>query len=558
MVSTPLLIYAGHFFSSWGDRMWHFAIPLFLMNLKPQSLTLSAAYGLTLALSVLLFGPLVGDWIDRKPRLYAARIALVIQNLAVIFCAVLLLMNYWYGDKNAWYLVLVEIGAIVLGAISQLASVATGIIIQRDWIVEVAQGKKEMLANLNAMVRRIDLTTKILSPLACGQIMVIAELSGGAIFITCWNACSMIIEYLLLKKVYDRTPSLAKKKDDQPKEEEMVELQKHGDAETDPTTDATVKAPSEGKKEKSVWRKMLSFIFTVKDGWQLYIVQPIALPCIGFSFLYMTVLGFGYITTSYAYSQCFSELMVGILLAGAAVTGIVATFMFPVMRERIGLIRTGLFNAFFQISTLVLCIASVFVPGSPFFVLPVNQEQQVSVTSQPQTTTDTAFSFISANDSVSAGAVTSPTPDMFQNSTSAGSENSGTDLLFKCLEGVDPPSSYLSVSLLMAGIILARIGLWGFDLAITQLIQENVKENERGVFNGVQTSLNNFMDMIRFVLVLALPKPEQFGILVLLSSAAVCIGYLLYCVYARRIRGHLLPHCKRSPDTVVVDEGPDT
>jgi len=555
MVSTPLLIYAGHFFSSWGDRMWHFTIPLFLINLKPQSMTLSAAYGLTLALSVLLFGPLVGDEIDRKPRLYSARVALVIQNLAVMFCAVLLVMNHWYGDKNAWYLVLVEIGAIVLGAISQLASVATRIIIQKDWIVEVAQGKKEMLANLNAMVRRIDLTAKILSPLACGQIMLIAELSGGAIFIACWNACSMIIEYLLLKKVYDRTPSLAKKKDDKPKEEEMAELQKQVDAEKDSTTDVAVKASTEDKKEKPVWWKMLSFIFTVKNGWQLYMVQPIALPCIGFSFLYMTILGFGYLTISYAYSQCFSELMVGVLLAGAAVTGIIATCVFPVMREKIGLIRTGLLNAFFQISTLGLCIPSVFVPGSPFILLSVNQEQQVSNTSQPQTTTDTAFSFISANDSVSTGAITSPTPDMFQNSTSVGSENSGTDLFFKCLEGVKPPSSYLSVSVLMAGIILARVGLWGFDLTITQLIQENVKENERGVFSGVQSSLNNFMGLIQFVLVLALPKPEQFGILVMLSSAATCIGYLLYCVYVWRIHGHL-SHYKQS-HAVIVGEGAD-
>lgn len=551
MVSTAVLIYAGHFFSSWGDRMWHFAIPLFMTDFDPTSLTLTAAYGLTLTCSVLLFGPLVGDWIDKNQRLYAARVSLVIQNLAVILCAVLLLVFLTYGDKNAPYIVAVEIGAIVLGAISQLASVATGIIIQKDWIVVVAAGKKDMLANLNSMVRRIDLTTKILAPLACGQIMAVANLTGGAIFITCWNAFSMCVEYLLLRSVYKRTPALAHKasEEEETEEQEMVEL--HGkDADDDgkngDAVDAIPKEESKVKKEKkpkkSVFRKMFGFVLTLKDGWKLYMAQPIALPCLGFSFLYLTVLGFGYVTTSYAYNQCFSEFLVGILLAAAAVTGIVATFMYPIMRLKLGLVRTGLFNALFQTLTLGLCVASVFVAGSPFFLLPENQPvHKPSTTSGPEISTAAAW-LVNSTYNTSSIDVTIAVPPA-----------TDSNLFIKCLDNVTPPSSYLSLSLLMAGIILARIGLWGFDLTITQLIQESVNESERGIVNGVQTSLNNFMDMIQYVLVLVLPYPKQFGILVILSSVSVCTGYVLYCIYARRVRGHILPHCTK-PATVPTEE----
>nr|CAB3266280.1 solute carrier family 40 member 1-like [Phallusia mammillata] len=550
MVSTGVLIYAGHFFSSWGDRMWHFAIPLFLFELDPTSLILSAAYGLTLTCCVLLFGPLVGDWIDQTPRLHAARVSLVIQNLAVILCAILLLVNFQFGDKNASYIIGVEIGAIVLGAISQLASVATGIIIQKDWIVVVAQGKKDMLAELNSMVRRIDLSTKILAPMACGQIMAVADLFGGAIFITCWNACSMCIEYLLLKKVYDRTPALSQKASqdgEQADDHEMVELHAtDGDENTENDAKETKPdKPKEKKPKQSVIMKMFGFIFTVKDGWKSYIAQPIALPCLGFSFLYLTVLGFGYITTTYAYSQCFSEFMVGILLAAAAVTGIIATFIFPIMRQKLGLVRTGLFNAVFQTLTLGMCIASVFVAGSPFYLLPANQPHQDSIPNTTLSIPVVTTLPTSMNVSVLNTTMVLTTKSILSNSTVQPQQKIGSDLFLKCQEGTSPPSSYLSVSLLMAGIILARVGLWGFDLTITQLIQENVAESERGIVNGVQMSLNNLMDMIQYILVLALPYPKQFGILVMLSSLAVCIGYVLYCIYARRVRGHLLPHCKR-------------
>ena len=33
-------------------------------------------------------------------------------------------------------------------------------------------------------------------------------------------------------------------------------------------------------------------------------------------------------------------------------------------------------------------------------------------------------------------------------------------------------------------------GLWMADLTVTQLLQENVQEKERGMVNGVQSSLN--------------------------------------------------------------------
>jgi iron-regulated transporter 1 len=56
-------------------------------------------------------------------------------------------------------------------------------------------------------------------------------------------------------------------------------------------------------------------------------------------------------------------------MAAGAVSGILGTFLYPVIRKQIGLERTGLFGFFFEVSFLCLCVASVWAPGSPFNLL---------------------------------------------------------------------------------------------------------------------------------------------------------------------------------------------
>lgn len=48
--------------------MWHFAISVFLVELYGRDLLLTAVFGLVVAGSVLLFGAVIGDWVDRLPR----------------------------------------------------------------------------------------------------------------------------------------------------------------------------------------------------------------------------------------------------------------------------------------------------------------------------------------------------------------------------------------------------------------------------------------------------------------------------------------------------------
>ena len=49
--------------------MWNFAVAVFLVELYGNSLLLTAVYGLVVAGSVLLLGAIIGDWVDKSPRL---------------------------------------------------------------------------------------------------------------------------------------------------------------------------------------------------------------------------------------------------------------------------------------------------------------------------------------------------------------------------------------------------------------------------------------------------------------------------------------------------------
>ncbi|GBG86775.1 hypothetical protein CBR_g42060 [Chara braunii] len=92
----------------------------------------------------------------------------------------------------------------------------------------------------------------------------------------------------------------------------------------------------------------------------------------------------------------------------------------------------------------------------------------------------------------------------------------------------------------MGGIVLSRFGLWSFDLAVTQLMQETVHEAERGVVGGFQGAMQELMSMIGYVLCILFPKPKDFGTLIIVSFLTVSLAALLCSIHCYRVRGHLL------------------
>jgi len=472
LLKIPWKIYVSRALSAWGDRLWSFGAGIFMVELAPENLRLVSIYGLVLSVSVIIFGAFIGDWIDKSKRLTAAKFFLAVQNLSTTLSCVLL--GLYFGEVGKaywppWLPDIVPVITIILADIGQIASVGSKIVVEKDWIVVISMDNDDRLAKVNAVFRTIDLATLSLAPLSAGLVFDFISNSAAAYFIAAWNMTSMIFEYWLLKSIYKEFPMLAHK---------------------------TIFENPESNEERKT-----SFLTKIVDGgkaWILYMKYPVRNAGFGLAFLYMTVLGFDNITYGFCLQQCVTESVVGALVGVSAVIGVLGSISFPFLRKKLGLTRTGLVGMFSLLITLTMSLVSIWVEGSPF---------------QPDYFTSVANT-------------TSNNSDYALQCSSSNSSAEFDDNEFS------PTKSFWSVGLLMAGIISGRFGLWVSDLTITQLLQENVQEEHRGVIGGVQNAINSAMDTIKFVLVIVLPQTETFGWLIMASYASVCLGAIFYMTYA--------------------------
>jgi len=471
----PWRVYLAHALSTWGDNMWWFAGGVFMLHLQDHNLRLTAIYGLVIASAVILFGASLGKWIDRTKRLFAAKTFLIIQNTCVSLCAVLLSWFIVYKSEHPeisdWWVLLVSVIAIILASVARLASSGVNIIIQKDWIVIIADNDNDILAKMNSILRTIELTTYMLAPAAGGFLFSYIGDRGTGIFIAAWNILSVCLEYLLLIQIFRSHPKLADIK--------IFNIEEQNGEE-------------DNKTKKNVFKDTY-------DGWKTYVNHPVRNAGLGLSFLYMTVLGFDNITYGYCLMQGVPHFALGILVGISALVGVLGSLAYPLIREKVGLERSGLLGMFLLVSTSSLAVFSVFLPGSPL---------------------DLTF-------------------HQYTNHSDVG--NSTQDMMeeYESMTLSEFISEYCSVSVFLLGIILARFGLWIVDLTITQILQERVEENVRGTVNGVQDSLNNSLDLIKCILVIFLPHRETFGLLIILSYVSINIGWLMYCMYSQKQRGHL-------------------
>lgn len=632
-IGTPAsYIYLNYFLSSWGDRMWHFAVALYLVHLADQSLRLAAIFGFSSAGAVLILGGIIGNWVDNNGRLKVVRISLFLQNMLVALCAVIICLVLFYEDQvvamwNSGILWAAEAAIVVIAVLAQLASVAYKIAIEKDWIVVVAAKDPSKLANLNATSRSIDLSCKLLAPTATGLIMAATSLKFSAMVIAGWNIVSVFVEYGLLSKVYRMVPRLAVKEppvDEEEGAEEkskmlvemvpVVTLEKEeleddtlspltekdksnasSTSEHSPPPDSSTSLKEEtpkaeetaaGQKKKikenrSCFQVAFEPFIVLVGGWRTYAKQKVVFAGMSLSCLYMTVMGFDSITLGYIYAQGVGELIVGIAMALAGLTGIIGTFAFTRTRKRVGLERTGLFAFVIEVGFLSLSVASVFLPGSPFApqvgykdivcfsnnteatpVLPIAQSTPGIYSNQNNTEglerIERSIHLNSYHDShqhhEQLAFVNSPsmlnsmgtmTGHLSRSKRSIPDEADDAFLSEKLLEEEDVESCYhydglnISIILFITGIVASRIGLWMADLVVTQLIQENVVELERGVVNGVQNSLNMLMDLLKFTLVIMVPQIHLFGFLIMASFLFIIAAGCFFAFHSFRVRGHL-------------------
>ena len=110
-----------------------------------------------------------------------------------------------------------------------------------------------------------------------------------------------------------------------------------------------------------------------------------------------------------------------------------------------------------------------------------------------------------------------------------------------CFASFFVPSYIGSMALLVAGVWASRIGLWVFDISISQMMQELIPEGIRGVVGGTQQSLNAFFQFIPYVMGLIFYQPAEFHIYAATGYLAVGIAMILYFVGVYQRADRLFP-----------------
>ncbi|RXG67075.1 hypothetical protein Avbf_13799 [Armadillidium vulgare] len=174
---------------------------------------------------------------------------------------------------------------------------------------------------------------------------------------------------------------------------------------------------------------------------------------------------------------------------------------------------TGVFGFTYQVTCLLFCLASVFAPGSPF----------------------NPHALFSCNNSTAIGDHQETSSIDFNNSLPLQYNNFTTESYNKSLYEYNATEEfYEPLNDTQTLVTEPSQGLWLADLTVTQILQEEVAENERCGINGVQNSLNQFFGLVRAILIIVMPTMATFGYLIILSIAFVFLATVLFAVYAKK------------------------
>ncbi|KAJ5269574.1 hypothetical protein N7505_005332 [Penicillium chrysogenum] len=407
--------------------MFEFGAVLFLASNFPGTLLYASIYALVRAFSAVALSSWLGAQVDHSDRLVAVRHSIVTLS------------------TDSWALT-IGLFAVqgLLACMEKLAATANTVAVERDWAIVISNSINVPRQDLNASMRRIDLFCKLLAPVFISLIDSISTRYAIWTVFTL-NTASVLVEYMAIAQVYQSVPALTKTQA--------------------PTTQADDINNESDDAHHSASPKVLHSLSESLAPWKEYIASPVFLASLALSLLYLTVLSFGATMVTYLLSTGFTSLQVSYMRIGSVIAELSGTWTAPMIMNRIGPIRSGLWFLNWQFA----CVAAAAVPFVAW---------------------DSSSRFVA-----------------------------GT---------------------LIAGVALSRVGLWGFDLSVQFLVQENIQEHARARFSATEMALQNVFEMLSFASTIAFPLPAQFVYPVMISSGAVAVAAVCFAAYVRKERGHLL------------------
>ncbi|KAH0870096.1 hypothetical protein HID58_077118, partial [Brassica napus] len=108
--------------------------------------------------------------------------------------------------------------------------------------------------------------------------------------------------------------------------------------------------------------------------------------------------------------------------------------------------------------------------------------------------------------------------------------------LLVCVGSIWVKRDNIASYMLMGGVAASRLGLWMFDLAVIQQMQDQVSETDRCVVGGVQNSLQSALDLMAYLLGIIVSNPKDFWI----------VTFISFSTFIYRVRNHIF-HFEKIP-----------
>jgi iron-regulated transporter 1 len=480
------LILSRHLGSALLQRMWEFSVIMLLTVIGPSnSFHLIATYGITVNLTIALFSPSIGSYIDEANRLRAVVLVTSMQNTCVVGCCICFIIVLWGHIATGWALSLC-VGLIhVGGALNMLFQGLSNIILEREWVVVLAEDDDAWLRSITTNLKAIDLSSNVVAPFLVSVIQSVGSNCAVAWTLSILNFLMIYLQYLALLRIYQEVPALAKKDrgvqrsdHDAQVGDDAVYLDKTEEGlERGHTTELHVCYKRITQKFSHFFGLIESrFSAVFRNGFlhaQIYARQRTFLPGLAMAILYFTVLTFHNTMLAYLLSQGLNLNYVAMAQGGSAAMGVLGTLSYKWAATRFGTVGVGIVGLWQQVACLTVAVAALYVP----------------LWRRDRHIYDKDVNVVS-----------------------------------------------IATAAFMGSVGLSRLGLIAFDVAGAQLFQYLVDEESRGVVGGFQRTLESMFELLMYFLVLWRPRPDQFPSSAALSYIAVVAAALIFSFFACRVR----------------------
>jgi len=315
-LSDKHLLYLSHGLSAFGDRLWQFAVPVLFLQLWSDTLLPVALCQLLIQGGLTCFLPSVGTWVGKTDRLKTVLSSIFVCNLmTTISCSLLISIPLLIPERpvplNQTYILLSLI--ILCGLIGELLNQAGTIALEKHWVVILANKDEDYLTEMNSVMKRIDLGSKLLAPVVTGILVDglygyfndhIKVLIYTATIVGVWNLISLVLEFSSAITLYGRHEALK--------------------AHT---------SSSESNKKKST-------------SWNSFTSSALFLPGVSLAFLYCSVLTNGVLMTAWLQYELVPVTIIGMSRGAGAFFGIGGTYLFPGLIKTMSLEKVGHWNIF--------------------------------------------------------------------------------------------------------------------------------------------------------------------------------------------------------------------